>query len=204
MESLKRKLQQPPPPPAALVDLTTEEISDDDEIEFVSATRVEKVIEGIVEINDDDDDEVQIVTDCANENNIPQEDASSGSSSGGGEGHRIQPIEVVEVDDQAIVEEIQEIPIKVEASPADVLHEFNLADDQTPFVKEEAPQSIEVTPDISSTIFAVQPTSAQTMMPDLENDEPMLKKMRLNNETDFSFLRDFILSQIWASSNGFP
>lgn len=198
MEALKRKLQPP-----QLVDLTSEEISDDDEIQFVSATKVQKVIEGVVEINDDDDDDdIQIITDCANNADNHQGTSQSNEISGDDYGLRIRPIETKE---PSIPEMTHEIPAKNEYIPFIneshnvILQSNQIEVDNEITVKTEehaaaAAQSIVVTPDVNNLTFGdiLHQNDPQDILSDFEDDEPVFKKLKYENEIDFSFLREYL------------
>jgi hypothetical protein len=200
MENLKKRLQPPP-----LVDLTSEEISDDDEIQFVSATKVEKVIEGVVEINDDDDDDVQIITDCANNVTDNHQGTTQFNESNHEDyGHTIRSIETRDMSELSIPEMTQEIPVKNELIPFlnELGHSVNviLSDNQIAVEKEyivkteNDAQSIVVTPDVNHLTFGDIPlqNDPQNILSDFEDDEPVFKKYKFEQETDFSFLRDYL------------
>lgn len=198
MESLKRKFQPPP-----TVDLTSADVSDD-EIQFVSATKLPKVIEGIVEINDDDDDDVQIVENVMHTKdgtNIQQELSSHSDESISNDfGHRIAPIETSE--QLPISQIIQDIPTKNTSNDAILLDSIELKNE----IKFEQPTTAtqSETNDGHLTFGDITINQQNNLnnffLSTVDNNDPAIRKHKFEPELefseDFSFLRDFFKREL--------
>lgn len=173
MESMMKKLSSNKPPISngKLVDLTSEEISDDDEIEIVSTFTIEtssskKTNDSdiVIEINDDDEDEVQIVNNnnddyCANDEE---------------QYHSIQPVEVAN----------ENIPLALMSSTTET-------NEQSDKKSQETEQAIN---NLQKCLydFNSEPPPKKTRIDDDDDDG----KDGLGNENFFKILHDFLSDQM--------